>query len=682
MSIFTWPAPTAARKVESFAIEPSEHMLFAGDIGGRIMVFDLDSFNMVMETQAHVGAVMALAAHPKFPYIAALSTDRTVSVWRYDSTGKLTRIITFSIRDLEPSEEGGQIRPVHSTSQAIGFHDSELRLVTRTGNASVAELGFGEDGKVQVLSCARLHQDLDLICTRYVPGSDNIISGSRGGLLVLSRGGKVINEWKVGEFSIHWPEQVEEDTYLLASDSSFVARFNIRSNRITIGPAFTRDDLEYVTYNRASQRAFVASFDRNIYEVDAVSCDPKGVVWAAPFKCRWIKTLERDPDTMVVQCRQGGLYKVHLPTSKVLSSYKRTPAAWWTAVTAPDQTILLAGETDSMARIKPTYWNPETLTPVLEVSQERILDTCASYVKRMVVDSDGQLVFGCTDGTIWTYSQGQSARQVGNLGSAVRDLTFGRKSTEVFAATEKGNLHRVDLQTMQSEIIFTSPRKDPLPLWAVAYNSSRKWLAVAERYGDLFVLDLEGKVLVQRTECGRCKRLKWSDSDNLLFNFTSELHRLNASTGEHIHLIDNVGNTIEDFIWDPQKRYLVLVCYQCTIALCDFQSGRLLSLVPDQMDYSKGLIWLSEGGETDGYPLDFMTFGRSGNAHLFRVHDEKVIALGAVHLDHQLRPLSENATAGEAVVEGNKLGCSFIGSDIKPTTISGVEVSDGIRPCA
>ena len=31
-----------------------------------------------------------------------------------------------------------------------------------------------------------------------------------------------------------------------------------------------------------------------------------------------------------------------------------------------------------------------------------------------------------------------------------------------------------------------------------------------------------------------------------------------------------------------------------------------------------------------GYPLDFLTFGRSGTAHLFRIYDEKIHAMGPV----------------------------------------------------
>jgi hypothetical protein len=46
------------------------------------------------------------------------------------------------------------------------------------------------------------------------------------------------------------------------------------------------------------------------------------------------------------------------------------------------------------------------------------------------------------------------------------------------------------------------------------------------------------------------------------------------------------------------------------------------------MDYSKGIAWLDSSVDPRLYPWDFITWGRSGAAHHFRIHDEKIMALG------------------------------------------------------
>ena len=95
-------------------------------------------------------------------------------------------------------------------------------------------------------------------------------------------------------------------------------------------------------------------------------------------------------------------------------------------------------------------------------------------------------------------------------------------------------------------------------------------------------------------------------------------------------LVTTMQNTVEDFIWDNMRRYLVVICYMTTIALADFETGEKLDLVRDQLDYSKGLMWLDPTPDPRLYPYDFVTWGRSGDVHQFRIHDEQLVALGPV----------------------------------------------------
>jgi hypothetical protein len=116
----------------------------------------------------------------------------------------------------------------------------------------------------------------------------------------------------------------------------------------------------------------------------------------------------------------------------------------------------------------------------------------------------------------------------------------------------------------------------------------------------------------------------------LLFSNTGELDRIDLTTGKQETVTPFVKNTIEDFIWDRGKNYLVMVVYTGMICLHDFHSGNLLAEVRDQIDYSKDLMWVPQRPELPSYPLDFITFGRSGAAHGFRIHNENLVAFGPV----------------------------------------------------
>jgi hypothetical protein len=118
------------------------------------------------------------------------------------------------------------------------------------------------------------------------------------------------------------------------------------------------------------------------------------------------------------------------------------------------------------------------------------------------------------------------------------------------------------------------------------------------------------------------------DADTFLFGSGDEVRRYTLGTGASEPLVTLMRNTVEDFIWDARQQYLLAISYQCTIALCDFLTGEKLDLVRDQMDYSKGLAWLDASVDRRLYPWDFITWGRSGTAHRFRIHDERIVALG------------------------------------------------------
>ena len=144
---------------------------------------------------------------------------------------------------------------------------------------------------------------------------------------------------------LHWIEHLHGDTYLIASDLGLVARINLSSEEVPImGDRFAHDDMEFLTYNKTSNRAFATSFDRNVYEIDPVSCQSKGIIYQPGYKCVWAKTLEREPSTLIVQSRNGGLFKADVNTGETIAVIKETPDALWTSLVMPNGNLIAAGE--------------------------------------------------------------------------------------------------------------------------------------------------------------------------------------------------------------------------------------------------------------------------------------------------------------------------------------------------
>jgi WD40 repeat protein len=252
-----------------------------------------------------------------------------------------------------------------------------------------------------------------------------------------------------------------------------------------------------------------------------------------------------------------------------------------------------------------------------------------AYTKRMVYqESTGRLILGRTDGDV-VVGRDNLFRRLTNLGSAVRDLAIAPDGGALFVACEDGQGYRVDVESGETLLCHAAPHGKAL--WSLAFNPTRNLVAFLERNGTLSVLDADDFTpVIADVETSRAKRAKWLDADRLLYSHSEELRELNVISGATRARVTHAGNTIEDFIWDGGQNYLVLICYTCMVHLYDFSTDQLLSVVPDQIDYSKGLIWLDTKADPRLYPLDFLTFGRSGMAHHFRIHDEKILALGPV----------------------------------------------------
>lgn len=619
-----------ARRYECFCVDPQERLMYAGDISGQISVIDIDSFAIVNEVQAHSGVLRALAVHPTLPYVAGMGTDHCVTIWQRDDEGGLAPVCALSYRDIPCANDAGIIAPIVSHSIALGFHGSERRLVTRTGNGGVVELQFDEQGTVEVRWSLRAHGDWDVQMTRYVAGSDQVLSAGRDGCLVLIEDGRELRRWQLGDSVAHWAEQLDGSVYLIASDICRVARVDLASEAAPAwGERFAHDDMEYLTYNRHSGRAFATSFDRNVYEIDPVSCNAIGVAYQPGYKCIWAKTLERAPHILLVQSRDGSLHKADLATGKPLAVIQQCPPALWSVVSLPGGDLLAAGEGNRLTQLHFEGVCPLSRTPRYSADTLELEMGADSYTKRMVrQEASGLIALGRTDGEIWTGKNG-AYRRLLNLHSAVRDLAVAPDRPELYAVTEDGRALKIDLRSGRIELSYqTQGNPFPLALWAMAYNPARKVLAVAEFGGKVTLLSASDFSIICKLECERVKRMRWADADLLLYGGSEGVFRYRYGEAAPSVLVTGMHNTVEDFIWDARRTYLLVTGYQCAIGLFDFHTGAALNHVPDQIDYPKGIAWLDATVDARLYPWDFVTWGRSGSLHHYRLHDGRIIALG------------------------------------------------------
>ena len=619
-----------ARRYECFCVDPQERYMFAGNISGQISVIYIDRFAICHDVQAHSGVVRALAAHPTLPYLAALANDQCISIWKRGDDGSLDLLCTTSYRHLPCSNDASDIAPLISHSVALGFHDSARRLVTRTGNGGVVELAFDEHGAIELNWSVRAHGEWDVQMCRYVAGTDQVLSAGRDGCLVLIERGRELRRWQLGDSVAHWAEHLDGSTYLIASDTCKVARVDLDSDAAPAwGERFAHDDMECITYNRTAGRAFASSFDRHVYEVDPVTCQSKGVVYHVGYKAIWTRTLERSPSTLLVHSRNGSLHKADLDSGRTLALINECPAALWSTINLPGGDLLAAGEGNGLTRLRLAGVCPLARAPQFEADTLTLEMAAASYTKRMVrQEASGIIALGRTDGEIWVGS-GTAFRRLLDVRSAVRDIAVAPERPELFAVTEDGRALKIDLRSGEIRLTHQSAGLPfPLALWSLAYNPARDVLAVSEFGGRVLLLSGSDFSVIDRLPCERVKRMRWSGPDELLFGSSDGVHRHTLGRAMPEVLVTGMHNTVEDFIWDARRQFLLVTGYQCAIGLFDYRSGELLDHVRDQMDYPKGIAWLDATVDARLYPWDFVTWGRSGSLHHYRIHDGRIVALG------------------------------------------------------
>ncbi len=625
------------RKVEAFAVDPTESHVYATTIGGQLICLDADDLRVVSEVHAHAGQVPSVTVHPSLPLLATLAVDYTISIWDRSNPAALKKMQTIPLRAIKL--DGYEYATSFPLSCPIAFHPRSQKLLTHNASGALCEIAFDGSTWSPLWAVGLFNDDpntaYDIDYVRYLIDGEQVFASTFGGHLAVldpKTSMKPLLTWRYGRRTIHCAEHWKGTEYLLASDTRRVIRFDVSGKKEPlVGPGMFRDHVEQIALNKSSGRVFATSFDRTILEIDPETCTSKGVAADLPFKLRWIHSFEKDPDSLLVQCRNGGVYKTNLGGKKTFV-FKDTPNALWTAVhTAPNE-LTLAGEGPDMLRIVTTGVDPTTQESTFSSTWTRIEATRGSYAKRMVVhEPTSAIVQGRSDGEILLIADGKARRLV-KLGSPVRDLTTNEDN--LYLVTEDGCAYRLSIEDGSVKARYQTVEE---PLWSLAYNAERNILAVCEREGKLHLLDgtsLECKFSVDDTWAP--KRMKWRDADRLVVGRGDELYQLDVRLGTMSCVVPHLGNTIEDFDWDKEGRYVAVCNYVRSIHLFEADTWNALGAIDFDLDTPKGVVWLDRDRVPGAHPYELVAFGRSGVVRHYRVHDDCLHHLGTVN-----RELSE-----------------------------------------
>jgi WD40 repeat protein len=622
------------RKVTAFAVDPSERYLYAANLAGQILSVNVDEFTVHGEVRAHAASIESVAIHPTLPYLATLGIDYTVMLWDCSDPRRLRKLQSIHLRDIR--SEGYEFITTLPLSCPLAFHPRERKLITHNADGALTEIEF-DDTKHRPLWAEGHFREpdgssYDMDYVRYLVGSEHIFASTFGGHVAIvdpKAPREPLLRWRYNQRTIHCAEHIEGTDYLLASDTRRIIRFDVSGKKAPlVGPPVMRDHIEQISINRATGRVLATGFDRTVVEIDPTNCELKGTVLKTPFKLRWLHNFERAPDWVAVQCRNGALYKASLSGKQRTAVIKETPNAVWTGTRLNSRELAFAGEGPEMLRVKMEAAPHQALETKFSSQWETLPVDPGSYAKRMVFHEPTQaLVQGRSDGEI-VVIRGGVTRSLIRLPAALRDIAVSPEGFDLFAIAENARAYRIDLESGR---ILAEFFRSEEPLWSLAYNHELRILAVCERQGQLSLLNADDLSLqLSVADTWAPKRMLWRDSERLLIGRGAALYELNVATGAMENVVPHLGNTIEDFGWDDERRFLVTCTYARRIHLFDFKTFRELSVTGFDLDFPKGMAWLPADRAEGVHPYEFLVFGRSGVLRRYWVHDERLHSMGPV----------------------------------------------------
>jgi len=242
----------------------------------------------------------------------------------------------------------------------------------------------------------------------------------------------------------------------------------------------------------------------------------------------------------------------------------------------------------------------------------------STYTKRLI-HSNKTLYFAQTNGEI-LFKDNKEEGVLVKLDAAVRDIASDENNCCLYAACENGKLYKINKIKRSVQEIYSSS----VSLWALAFNKEKNLLVFCDRKRKIYFLNMNTQELKEMDQSfGVIKRIKWIDQNRILYSRGGVLVRFNFSTGKSEDLCA-VDNTIEDFCWDKERKYLIFISYTRNIYLAEYTNGVVLHEQGGAIDYLKGCCFIDTlEGASKG---DFIVYGRDGVLQYNRINDERIIS--------------------------------------------------------
>jgi WD40 repeat protein len=603
--------------INAMTVDKARRFCFSGDKNGALHILRCSTFELVCHEQVLKGTIQAVAYHDHLQCIGILGKDKFIYIYRFDS--EHMRLILEKSYDLR-SYCGRQYADLHSESQAIMFHPERPVVATRSANGGLVVLDYSTD---EVLIESHFFEG-DTVTTQFSRDGRTLLAGSTRGDMAVFIDFAFRFRLRTQEVveTIHWFEETEPGVFLVANDARRLMRLDLKSPLLAeSGPVFALDDMEHVCYLDATERVFASSFDYHVYEMDKNDLSVKRVVARLPFKLRWMRPCSEQNDELIVQCRNGLLYRVFIESGRFEVIYGNVGPTLWTCAFRNQNDAIMAGDFSHILRlgIEPnlgeTQLSFSSSSPVLEPH---------SFAKRVVYDPFvDQYLIGTSAGKIYSDKQGE-IRLLAQLEGPVRDLCSSPSHPVVFAAIGTGQV--IILESLGGRILNKLSFEQPV--WALAYNEKHRILAIAERLNFIHLLSFDTMTVLAKVPSRIPKRIKWIDEQTLVFNHSGELQRLvleNGSFRFDPHFFGLINrNTVEDFATDLTGRYLVCINYNKLVMLFDLQDGTQLDSMTLGDDYFKGIMRIPE----ENYGGSFLVYGRTGKVYHIRIHDAQLIPDG------------------------------------------------------
>ncbi|WP_338883976.1 hypothetical protein [Xenorhabdus sp. TH1] len=575
--------------------------ILAGTKTGEIVLFDFDDLDCLDEKKVSNGTISAIDI--KNGIFAALSQNYDVIIGEVLSEKIKINGVFNGLNNI--IEDGYQVS--RSENQGIALNSDGKKIAFRSPNSTcmIADLSDMEN----IVSNFRFDVLYDIVTLCWTENENILVGFSNGIIGKINLKDDSIRTIKLDNIneSIHWFEKVNDSEYIIATDARCVVRLNEHDLNYKIGPKFSDDDFEHVTYDHINKVAYATSFDRRVYKIDIESLENIEVIYEARFKIRWSDLIYKDNTPyLILQIRDGSIVKLNLSTRKVEKLIRETQPAFWTYVSYLDKKLFFGEDGGYFFSFndKQKY-----------IFDYRIKKEYEGYYIKRAISNDKLLVLGGTNGKVMIKNSEDDFKII-RIGSPVRDLCFGLNNV-IYIASESGNVYKIE--ECNVNVIYKSESE---PVWSISFNFDLCMLAIGERFGNVIILDSSNEYhVVAYTDSKIPKRMKWINKNKLAVVNSSNIDLITYNEKEKSWV--NISeyykggfNTIEDFIVHNGS-IIIGINYNRYILSWHLETGEVLGKLFWDQDYAKGIMNLDEE--------KFIVYGRNSKVKEYIMHDNEIL---------------------------------------------------------